>query len=225
MFPPLMFKIFMLLSIFFHHVVADPNHLHGHQIGGDVPSSLDLHPGLVSRNSFTEASPLLPTNEDNALLPKKIASSPSVDDGGDVGVIIGAENDECSSTATQLSGKMRRVKREKGICDAIQGMKKSDSITRPGQQQRGGQDSDGRTTPSSKNLPTPPLPRPFRSGGADELCLRFGFYYRVCAPAYIGSRIFVTTFNLDQCRPCMSISANFSPFSSQRHAKVHRTWI
>lgn len=212
MFPSSMFNSFVLPSIFFLHVVTDSNHHRGHQTRGDVPLSLDPHPGLVSRNSFTEASPLLllPTNEDDALLPEQFASSPPLDDGGNVGSIIGAESDECSSTATQLSNKMRRVRRGKGICDAIQGTKKSDPTTRPGQQQRGGQENDGRTTPSSKNSPSSSL---FRSGDVDELCLSFGSYYRVCAPAYIESRAVSITFNLDQCRPCMSIPAIFSPFS------------
>lgn len=215
MFPSSMFKIFVLQSVFSLQVVTDSDHHRGHQTPGDVPLSLDSHPGLVSRNSFTEASPLLlfPTNEDDALLPERFASNPRLDDGGSVGSIIEAESDGCSSTATQLSDKMRRVKREKGICDAIQGTKKSDPTTRPGQQQRGRQEDDGGTTPSSKNSPSPPLAQPFRSGGADELCLSFGSYYRVCAPAYRESRTVFITLNLDQCRPCMSISAIFSPFS------------
>lgn len=229
MFPSLMFKIFVLPSIFFLQVVVtDSNHHRGHQPRGDVPLSLDSHPGLISRNSFTEASPLplLPTNEDDALLlPEQFASSPPLDDGGSVGSIIGAESDGCSSTVTQLSNKMRRVKREKGICDAIQGTKKSDPTTPPGQQPRGGQENAGGTTPSSKKSPSPPLARPFRSGGADELCLSFGSYYRVCAPAYRESRTVFITLNLDQCRPCMSISAIFSPFSSQKLAEVQGTWI
>lgn len=213
MFPSSLFKIFVLPSIFFLQVVTDSNHHRGHQTRGDVPLSLDLHPGLVSRNSFTEASPLLllPTNEDDALLPEQFASSPPLDDGGNVGSIIGVESHGCSSTATQLSNKMRRVKREKGICDAIQGTKKSDPTTRPGQQQRGGQENDGRPTPSSNKSPSPPLPRLFRNEGADELCLSFGSYYRVCAPAYIESRTVFITLNLDQCRPCMSIPAHFPP--------------
>lgn len=210
---PSIFKIFVLPSIFILHVVTDSNHHRGHQTRGDVPLSIDSHPGLVSRNSFTEASPLilLPTNEDGALLPEQFASSPPLDDGGNVGSIIGAESDGCSSTATQLPNKMRRVKREKGICDAIQGTEKSDPTTRPGQQQRGGLENDGRTTPSSKKSPSPPLSRPLRNADADELCLSFGSYYRVCAPAYIESRTVFITFNLDQCRPCMSIPANSPP--------------
>lgn len=221
MFPSSMFKIFVIPSIFFLQVVTDSNHHRGLQTRGDVPLSLDSHPGLVSRNSITEASPLLllPTNEDDALLPERFASSLPLDDGGSVGSIIGAESDGCSSTATQLSNKMRRVKREKGICDAIQGTKKSDPTTRAGQQQRGGQENDGGTTPSSKNSPSSPLPRPFRSGDADELCLSFGSYYRVCAPAYIESRTVFMTLNLDQCRPCMSISAIFSPLGPSKTCK------
>lgn len=225
MFLSSLFKIFVVPSIFFRHVVADSNHHRGRQNGGDVPSSLDFHPDLATRNSFTEASPLLPTNGDDALLSEQFVSSPSLDNGGNVGPIIGAESDGCPSTPTQLSNKMRRVKRGEGICNAIQGTKKSDSITRPGQQQHGEQENTGRTTPSSKKPPSPPLPLPLKSGDADELCLSFGSYYRVCAPAYIESRILSITFNLDQCRPCMSIPAVYSPYSPQTHAKVPRTWI
>lgn len=216
------FKLFVLPSIFFCHVVADSNYHRGYQTGGDVPSSLDLNPFLASRNGFTEASPILPTNGDNALLSEQFASSPSLDNGGNFGPIIGAESDGCSSTSTQPSNKMRRVKREKGICNAIQGSKKSDPITRPGQQQREGQKNDAENTPSSKTSPSPPLPQPLEIGGADELCLSFGSYYRVCAPAYIGSRILFNTLNLDQCRPCMSIPAIYSPYSRQNHKRVPR---
>lgn len=217
------FKNFLVASIFLRHIVAGSYYHRGHQTGEAVPSSLDFHPGLVSRNSFTEASPLLPINGDYALVSEQFASSPSLDDSDDIRSIIGAESDGCSSTATQLTNNMRRVKREKGICDATQGTKKPDPNTRPDQQQLGGQENDGKTTTSSKKSPSPPLPRPFRSGGADELCLSIGSYYRVCAPAYIESRVHFIILNIDQCRPCMSIPAIYSPFSPERYVKVHRT--
>lgn len=101
---------------------------------------------------------------------------------------------------------MRRAKRDKGICDAIQDTKKSDPILQPGQEQGGGQENDGRATPSSKNPQSPmpfPFPQPLKSGGADELCLSLASYYRVCAPAYLESKFLFITYNLDQCRPCM----------------------
>lgn len=219
------FKLFVLPSIFSCHVVAGSNYHRGHQTGGDVPSSLGFNPYLASRSSFTEASPILPTNGDNAPLSEQFASSPSLDNDGNSGPILGAESDGCSSTATQHSNKMRRIKREKEICNAIQGTEKSYPITRPGQQQRGRQKNDGRNTPSSKTSPSPPLPRPLEIGGADELCLSFGSYYLVCAPAYIGSRILFITLNLDQCRPCMSIPAIYSPYSRQNHKRVPRAWF
>lgn len=204
MFSSSIFKILVLLSIYSRHVIADSNPNPTLQTGDHLPSSLDIHQDLGPRN------PLLPTNEDSALLLSEQAGNlSSLDNEDNAGSLIGAESDGCSSTTTQLSNKMRRVKRDKGICDAD--TKKSDPITQPGQEQRGGQDDNGRTTPSSKKSPSPqPFPRPLKGGGADELCLSLGFYYRVCAPAYLESKILSITYNLDQCRPCMS----FQPFLS-----------
>lgn len=207
-----MFEIFVLLSVFLRHVIADSNSHPDLQTGSDSSSSLDFHPDLSSRNRFTEPAPLLPTNGDYALLLSEQASSPfPLGNGDNTGSLISAESGGCSSAATQLSNKMEQAKRDKGICDAIQDTKKSDPILQPGQEQGGGQENDGWTTPSSKNLPTPmPFPQPLKSGGADELCLSLASYYRVCAPAYLESKIFSTTYNLDLCRPCMS----FRPFLS-----------
>lgn len=205
MFSSSMFKISVFLLIFLRHVIADSNPDPGLEIGGDLPSSVDLNPDVSSRNRFTDASPSLPTNAEHALLLSEQASSLSpLENSDNVGSLIGAKNDGCSSAAARLSNKIRRVKRDKGICDAIQDTKKSDPITQPGREQRGGQENDGEATPSSKQSPSPkPLPRPLKSGGADELCLSLGFYYQVCAPAYLESKIPLITYNLDQCRLCM----------------------
>lgn len=203
MFSISMFKIFMLLSIFFHHVIADSSHHPSLQNRGDVLSSLDLNPDLGSSNSF-EASPLRPTSGNDALLSEQ-ASSPSLDNGDNSEPFIGAEGDECSPTAAQLPSKMRRAKRDKGICNADQNTKKSNPIAQPSQEQRGGQENNRRITPSSQNSPPPkPFPRPLENGGVDELCLARGFFYLVCAPTYLESRIVLINYNLDQCRPCMS---------------------
>lgn len=206
MFSSSIFEILVFLSIFLRRVIADSNPHPDLQTGSDSSSSLDLPPDLGSRNPSTEPAPLLPTNGDYALLLSEQASSPfPLANGDNTGSLIRAESDGCSSAATQLSNKMRRAKRDNGICDAIQDTKKSDPIIQPGQEQDGGQENNGRTTPSSKNLPSPiPFPQPLKSGGADELCLSLASYYRVCAPAYLERKILFTTYDLDQCRPCMS---------------------
>lgn len=199
------FEIVVLLSIFLRHVIAVSNPHPDFQTGSDSSSSLDLHPHLGFKDSSAEPAQTLPTNGDYAFLLSEQASSPlPLGNGDNTGSLIRAESDGCSSTPTQLSNKMRRAKRDKGVCDAIQDTKKSDPIIQPGQKQGGGQENDGRTTPSSKNSPSPiPIPQHLKSGGADELCLRLASYYRVCAPAYLESK---TRFihDLDQCRPCMS---------------------
>ena len=212
MFSSSIFEIFVFLSIFLRHVLADSNPHPDFQAGSDSSSSLDLHPDLGFKNPFAEPAPLLPTNGDYALLLSEQASSPFPHGNGEnTGSLISAASDGCSSAATQLSNKMRRAKRDKGMCDAIQDTKKSDHIIQPDQEQGGGRENDGRTTPSSKNAPSPmPLSLPLKSGGADELCLSLASYYRVCAPAYLESKILFITYNLDQCRPCMS----FRVFSS-----------
>lgn len=160
-----MFEIFVLLSVFLRYVIADSNSHPDLQTRSDSSSSLDFHPDLGSRNRFTEPAPLLPTNGDYALLLSEQASSPfPLGNGDNTGSLISAESGGCSSAATQLSNKMRRAKRDKGICDAVQDTKKSDPIIQPGQEQGGEQENDGRTTPSSKNLPTPmPFPQLLKS--------------------------------------------------------------
>lgn len=212
MFSSSTFKTFVLLSILLRHVIGNSNPHPALQTGSDLPSSLDLHSDLSSRNDFADAPS---SNAEYAILLSEQASSLSpLDNGENVGSLVGAESDGCSSSTstTQLSNKMRRrVKRDKGICDATQDTNQPDPITQPDQEQRGRQGNDGKNNPSSKNSPSmKPSPRPLKNGGADELCLSHGFFYRVCAPAYLESKIHLTNYNLDQCRPCRSFSP--SPF-------------